>query len=563
MLLHASCNPREGDFKTYAIICATLLFLLALYSPVMAEEIYFSTDPVWLSDPVNNTTTSVFGDVDLDGDLDLVCCNLKQLSSQYIALYLNNDGKLSSAPNWFLVSSDDFQCIALGDINGDGYIDIVSGNYNQSNRLFLNVGGVFSDTPIWSSEPSNITVGVALGDVDDDGDLDLICGNYEQKNTLYLNEGGIFSTTPVWSSGPANKTLVVALGDVNGDGDLDLVCGNGDIWEGQSNTLYLNQGGAFSTEPDWSSDQANRTRCMALGDIDGDGDFDLACGNMGDVFGGECNTLYQNDGNKFSTSPMWASRDSNSTMEIALGDVDKDGDLDLVCGNTSSTSNTLYINHGGTIDSVPAWSSDAELNTQSLDLGDFDGDGDLDLICGNAEVNALYLNETHIFSASPAWSSGPANRTSSAALGDVDGDGDLDLVCGNGCVMAPGFQSNTLYLNAGDAFSITPDWSSDPANQTYDVALGDIDGDWDLDLVCGNYDFNNTLYLNVGGTFSGSPAWSSGPTRRTSAVALGDVDGDGDLDLVCGNYLYGNNSLYLNEGGHLSRFAKLVSRACR
>jgi hypothetical protein len=126
------------------------------------------------------------------------------------------------------------------------------------------------------------TRSVALGDVDGDGDLDLVCGNFEQSNTFYLNTGGTFETSPSWRSGLAQKTVSVALGDVDRDGDLDLACGN----SYKSNTLHRNTGDAFETWPSWATLGPEYTNDVALGDVDEDGDLDVICGNLGH------NTLY-------------------------------------------------------------------------------------------------------------------------------------------------------------------------------------------------------------------------------------------------------------------------------
>ena len=127
----------------------------------------------------------------------------------------------------------------------------------------------------------------------------------------------------------------------------------------------------------------------------------------------------------------------------------------------------------------------------------------------------------------------------------MDGDGDLDIVVGNSGKNA----YLNVYLNKGaDDFPAGPSLDSGPG-RTYSVAVGDMDGDGDLDIVAGNSGHQNVVYLNDGtGTFTTSIPIPFGPiTGTTHSVAVGDMDGDGDLDIIAGNYGQ-QNAVYLNSG---------------
>jgi hypothetical protein len=494
-------------------------------------------------------------DMDWDGDLDLVTGN----SDQANRLYLNNGTADPFAGiNGTNISSDvhNTNAIAIGDMNGDGYADVVAGNIGQTNRLYLNntspdpFNGV-SGSDIGSE--SDESYAIALADVESDGDLDVVAGNYNQPHRLYLNDG---SASPF--SGPATRnvtsdlylTRFILFADMDGDGDPDLLSGN---W-GQANRLYLNTGtlnlfnGAARTEL-----PVVNTHAVVYGDVDGDGDLDLVTGNYHDN-----PHLFLNNGTSTpfsSVSAVDIGSDIRYTLSVALGDLDGDGDLDLVTGNDGQ-ANRLYLNNG-TIDPFGSVSgtdiSSDTGDTNAIALGDLDRDGDLDLVAGNyGQTNRLYLNngtgDPFLGVSGTDISSDPFN-TRALALGDLDNDGDLDLVTGE---MS---QMNRVYLNNGTAApfdSVSGLNAGSDFDSTTSLALGDLDGDSDLDLVVGNHNsfHPNRLYLNSGtmDPFNGVTGQTIGTeSKQTEAVVLGDLDNDGDLDLVTGNDARVNR-LYLNNG---------------
>ncbi|MEM7033119.1 MAG: DUF11 domain-containing protein, partial [Chloroflexota bacterium] len=327
----------------------------------------------------------------------------------------------------------------------------------------------------------------------------------------------------------SDQTHSVAFGDVDGDGDLDLAVGNR---SSQQNVVYLNDGdGTFdSTSHNFGSGN-DITVDVAFGDVDGDGDLDLAVGNRS-----QQNVVYLNDGDgTFDSLSRNVGPINDETRSVAFGDVDGDGDLDLAVGNNGE-QDVVYLNDGdGTFDSISHNFGTGSDDTNSVRFGDVDGDGDLDLAVGKVlEQNVVYLNDgdgtfdtiRHNFGTG-------SDQTYAVAFGDVDDDGDLDLAAGNV------LEQNVVYLNDGDGtFDSLSNNFGLGNDDTRSVLFGDLDGDDDLDLAVGNWvsSGQNVVYLNDGdGTFdSTNNNFGSGGDNTLSAV-LGDVDGDGDLDIAMGN----------------------------
>jgi len=506
------------------------------------------------------------GDVDSDGDLDLVLGTAStSLFGGHPDRLLLNDGTgvfthaAGNLPN----VSDSTTSVALGDVDGDGDLDLLTGNEGdflngpEQNRLSLNDGtGFFTDATSQLPAGLDATSSIALADVDGDGDLDAIVDR--GSSVLYENDGsGSFTLSAL--SLPGYEAL--ALGDVDADGDVDLMLGRGGF-AAFENALFLNDGaGVFADASGNLPVLADTTWDVALADVDGDGDLDALVANGA----AEANRLLENDGaGVFSEAPAgsFALYRERSARLVPL-DADQDGDVDVVVG--TEAQDRLVLNDGiGGLDAVPEVFPVRDV-TLALALADLDGDGDLDLMAGNSFAavgselssdNRVYLNDgqggfDELPSALPTFAGLVSTRA--IALGDVDGDGDLDALLGTS-----GRPSAEQLLLGDGSGSFVESIGALPAfgGDTQDVALADLDGDGDLDAVLATGIANqeqNRLYLNDGtGVFSDATSNLPAHLDFTHSVAVGDVDGDGDLDLVLGNGRSGAagrvDHLYANDG---------------
>ncbi len=495
------------------------------------------------------TSALIIGDMDGDGDMDLITGS----AGHPLRLYLNNG---TAAPYSGVtgqnITSDNFLAsdLALADLNYDGHLDVISGNYGVKNRIYLNNG---TSNPFDGITGSNVTdytsntEAIILIDINNDDNLDIIEGNEGQVNYVYINNGTadpFNGVTPLTITSDIDLTQDIAVGDVNNDGFRDVVVAN----ESDVNKLYLNNG----TDDPFNgvsainiTNDSYDTEAIALKDMNGDGYLDVVCGNTNQV-----NTLYIHNqtADPFNgVSAMTITSDTNSTKAIAVYDINNDGHFDLIEGNSLQT-NYLYLNNGT---SEPfsnitrtAISNDTH-DTRELAIADMDNDGDIDIVAGNnnfpsgGEINRLYLNQStsNPFEGITGTEITDTQSTfTGLVVADINGDSYLDIIASNS--IAP----NVIYIHNGtsDPFNgVTGTYITADSYTSTVIAVSDIDGDGYFDVIVGNKAQPNRYYLNNGTAdpFYGITGVNiSDETYDTRVIAVADVNGDGLPDVISGNY---------------------------
>jgi hypothetical protein len=237
---------------------------------------FLSAWPTWETPADLHSFRVAVGDPDGDGRLDLAVATGEAYRHVYTPnlIYFNVDGQLATEPGWISDIADACKDIRFVDITGNGWQDLVTLGGGAAGRVHIyhNEDGVLSTTPDWSSDFLGNGNTFDLADLDGDGRLDLLVGYNGQFAgfggfAVYLTAGGELPRTPTWLSSYNGLGSAVICADIDGHDGPDLITGG--WW--QPVRIYLNDGsGGFSATPDWQTAQAwsSVIEAFALADLD-------------------------------------------------------------------------------------------------------------------------------------------------------------------------------------------------------------------------------------------------------------------------------------------------------
>lgn len=443
-----------------------------------------------------------------------------------------------------------------GDFNGDGRIDIVVLNRDSVSFLPGNGDGTFAEERTisdalgeasWSAEKH-----WALGDVDGDGDIDIVIGAYDPDRgadhfstvaVLVGNGDGTFAAAPRASVLAGERLNGLAVADVNGDGRLDVITTNGSgSYPDYGNTVAVLLGNGDGTlgEPRLFPVGA-RPLAVTTTDVDRDGAIDVVIKVVG--YPAKLVVLRGDGRGAFVRGGEFAVGEGNSSRREWINAADYDGDGRIDIATADYFDNTVSVLLGDGDGRFAARRSFiVGRNPNGLSTADCNGDGRLDIVTSNFFSNSITVllnNGTGLF-ALPAVFAGsfPANL----ATADFNADGVADVVAasGNDDVAAVLLGNRDGSFAARRVFGV--------GSSPYGVAVADFDGDGRIDIVTADSSSNTVSVLrgDGGGGFSPRVSFPVGIWPR--GVTTADVDGDGRVDIVTANWLYDTVSVLLNKG---------------
>jgi len=527
----------------------------------------------------------VIADLNKDGHADLVvanqCLDSSCASGGVSVLLGNGDGTFQAAqsyPSGGLTAVS----VAVGDFNHDHKMDLVvanqcqsSGNCNGNVGVLLGNGkGIFQSAQTYSSGGYR-AVSVAVDDFDEDRVADLVVANQCPSSgdcsngsvgVLLGNGDGTFQPPQNYLSG-GNNTAAVAVSDLNGDGRTDLVLANqcqiaSNCNDGSISVLLGNGDGTFQPARSYTSDGVFAVS-VDSGDWNGDRKTDLVVVNQCQTdsnCNGTVTVLLGNGDGTFQVPPSYASGGYDADS-VATGDLNRDGNLDLVVANLCQSSSCSSGNNGsvsvllgngdGTFQAAQQYATGG-FGSSSVAIGDFNGDGNPDVVvanqCGTSDcksggsVSVLLGTGNGKLETAQTYPSG-ASVALSVAIADFDKDGNLDLAVANQCQdsSCQNGAVSVLLGNGNGTFQPAQSYGS-AGFQTNFVAVGDFNGDGNPDLVLASQCQDSScqhggvsvLLGNGNGTFQAAQSYSSAGSQA-DGVAITDLDGDGMVDLVVSN----------------------------
>jgi hypothetical protein len=350
-------------------------------------------------------------------------------------------------------------------------------------RGFHSINDMSADEPRFSfGATKHRSASISLGDINNDGKIDAVVANgrhWPETNYIFYNSGKGFNSM-IALDNLSSTSYATKLVDIDNDSDLDII----EINDNAPHKIYTNDGlGHFKFHSEVG--EISNARNGSLGDLDNNGFVDFIITNRG-----QQNMICYNNG-KLNFDCVKLQTNKNSTIDIAIRDLNGDNLPDLVLANRDNIPNEIFINKGNRQFTKKLDFGSGTFETRSVAIADMNNDGILDIVTGNINgSNIVYFGDKNFTFNQTLLFGSKDTDTYSIALADFNKDGFMDIVTGN--YLKP----NSVFINL-DGKSFEEIKLSDTSSRTYGVTVGDINSDGWIDIAIANSDDLNLYYLNI------------------------------------------------------------------
>ena len=470
-------------------------------------------------------------DLDADGDLDVVAAG-----SVGLVTLLNitaGGAAIQFAALTLHAVDEETRFVAAGDLTGDGFPELVTPQADTGTVAVLANHGDGSFAPPQPIPAGDSPQAVVVADLDADGDGDLaVAHSNPGRVVVLLNAGGGTFAEPVAHDTGLARPFAVLAGRLDADEAVDLA-----VADSLGVALLINEGqGSFGLPVSFAL--TGTVSSVSTTDLEGDGDLDVAVG----FSRAEEIAFLLGDGSATHRVAVKRQGDLSGSAALLGCDFDGDGDAELALLTASRLRIAWNVDENEASLPFRGERFRVEGEPHTATLGDIDGDGDLDVVTGNNFEGVSIVRNRGDGTFGAASKIQLRGSAFSILTADVDGDGDFDVATsdlGGGLVR--------VLANAGEGTFAAP-VEHRAGSGPFHVTAGDVDGDGAPDLVTANVSGNNTSLLrNRGdGTFEEPRNTQVGSGPMAAAVA--DLDGDGDLDLATANTGSSSVSVLWNDG---------------
>lgn len=395
-----------------------------------------------------------------------------------------------------------------------------------------------------------------IGDLDNDGLNDIAVATLQGSLQLFFNNGrGSFERVSLSSLWPASSNAPgLDIGDLNGDARNDIAVAYST--QRGAVAVMFNQGNrAFASPVNY--DLCNSSRGVAIGDLDQDGDNDLA--DISQCF--RSGILLNNGHSGFTFSGTYGNGDDSCS--IALADFNRDGFKDIAYLNKALGNVTVMLNNRNATFSPPVWHYAGDL-PDDLAIGDFDGDGNIDIAIANSYFSSIILLLNDSSGSFPGYSELAGGDTpTSIVSADLNGDRLLDIA-----VTSLGNNTLSTIINQGGYNFGNPNTIS-VGQSPVDVAAGNLDGDSLPDLVSVNQSSGSITVLSSAAAAPPPPPppaqiMLTASARSTSKAKLADLRWSGATSSKVDIYRNGSRIASVsNTGSYTDQLARRATGTFR